>query len=72
IKDTGIGCSEEFQKNLFKPFMQECMGLDRKYEGTGLGLSIAKRLIDLIYASIEVSSVKGQGRTFRLIIPSKA
>ena len=72
IKDTGIGISEEFQKNLFKPFMQESMGLDRKYEGTGLGLSIAKRLIDLINASIEVSSVKGQGSTFRLIIPSKA
>ncbi len=36
VKDTGIGMSEEFQKNMYQPFVQEHSGV---VEGTGLGLS---------------------------------
>jgi PAS domain S-box-containing protein len=38
ISDTGIGISEEYLPNLFKPFIQEEQGYTRKFEGNGLGL----------------------------------
>jgi len=66
IKDTGIGISEEYLANLFKPFSQEDAGLSRTFEGVGLGLSIVKKLLDLINAEITVESQKGKGTTFHI------
>jgi signal transduction histidine kinase len=37
--------------------------------GEGLGLSIVKRLCDLLDASLDVSSEKGVGSTFRILFP---
>jgi signal transduction histidine kinase len=37
--------------------------------GEGLGLSIVKRLCDLLDASLDVSSEKGVGTTFRILFP---
>jgi signal transduction histidine kinase len=37
--------------------------------GEGLGLSIVKRLCDLLDASIDVTSEKGVGSTFRILFP---
>ncbi len=62
VKDTGIGMSKEFMKNLYKPFVQEHEGR----EGTGLGLSIAKKLIELMGGTINCSSVENEGTTFKL------
>ncbi|MDP2302830.1 MAG: HAMP domain-containing sensor histidine kinase [Ignavibacteria bacterium] len=46
IKDSGIGISEEFMKELYKPFRQEDMSYSRRFEGNGLGLAIAKKCCD--------------------------
>ena len=46
VADNGIGMREEFQKNLFKPFMQEERMAQRPVEGTGLGLAIAYGIIN--------------------------
>ena len=46
VKDTGIGMSDDFQKNMFDPFSQE-YGKDRsEFRGTELELSIVKRIVD--------------------------
>ncbi|MHB8581365.1 MAG: sensor histidine kinase, partial [Ignavibacteriaceae bacterium] len=35
VSDTGIGMSEDYMKELFKPFSQEFMGYSRPFEGNG-------------------------------------
>lgn len=69
ITDTGIGISEEFMEQLFKPFVQEYTSSTSKYGGTGLGLSIVKRLVELMDGTISVQSVKGKGTCFEVEIP---
>ncbi len=69
VSDTGIGMSEEFLARIFKPFEQEDAYLQRRYSGTGLGLPICKSLIDILGGKMQVSSVKGQGSTFRFALP---
>lgn len=71
VEDTGIGISEEAQKNLFSPFSQADSSIARKFGGTGLGLAICKRLIQAMGSSIELHSVEGQGTTFTftLVLP---
>ena len=66
ISDTGIGISPEFQKNLFKPFVQEGRIDNSELRGSGLGLSIVKKMVDLMHGTIEVSSNLGKGSTFTL------
>lgn len=63
ITDTGIGMSEEFQKHLFEPFVQEDNSFSSQLQGSGLGLSITKRLVEQMGGSIYVKSEKGKGTT---------
>lgn len=37
--------------------------------GEGIGLSIVKRLCEILDGSIEVESVRGEGTTFRIVLP---
>lgn len=62
--DTGIGMSEEFQKELFVPFAREKNSTVSRIQGTGLGMTIVKNLVDAMGGSIEVSSKVGKGTTF--------
>ncbi len=64
ISDSGIGISEKYLDELFKPFSQEETGYTRKFEGNGLGLALVKKYIDLNKALISVHSKKGSGSTF--------
>ena len=58
VKDTGIGMSDDFQKNMFDPFSQE-YGKDRsEFRGTELELSIVKRIVDQMGGEIRVESKK--------------
>ncbi len=67
VADTGIGMSEEFRKELFKPFMQEEIGYSRKYEGSGLGLALVKNYCSINGAIITVKSKKNKGSIFRVV-----
>ncbi|WP_081489466.1 PAS domain-containing sensor histidine kinase [Melioribacter roseus] len=66
VSDTGIGISDEFREELFKPFMQEEHGYTRKYEGSGLGLALVKNYCRINKAAITVKSGKNKGSVFRV------
>lgn len=61
VKDTGVGISEDYQKDLFSPFRQQESGIGRPFEGLGLGLPISKKLLDMNGCAIEVDSSTGKG-----------
>jgi signal transduction histidine kinase len=69
VKDTGIGISQEEQKQLFQPFVQIDSSLNRKYAGTGLGLTLVKQLVQLHGGRVSLQSDKGVGSCFRVDLP---
>ena len=69
IKDTGIGMSEDFLKNIFRPFVQADQGARSQYKGTGLGMAIVKKLLDRMGGTIQIDSVENQGTTIHVVIP---
>lgn len=64
VADTGIGISEEKQKNIFDSFEQGSIQINREYGGTGLGLSIVKSLLGLFGSQIACKSKLGEGSSF--------
>ena len=69
IADSGIGMDEAFIKHIFDPFERERTSTLSGTQGTGLGMSIAKRLVDMMGGDIGVTSVKGEGSTFSVVLP---
>ncbi len=67
VEDTGIGISESFLKNIFKPFEQQPRQFN-PYGGTGLGLTITKRLAEMMNGSISLSSQEGKGSVFTIVL----
>lgn len=70
VKDTGIGMSQDFLKRIFEPFEREEVK-DSVTEGTGLGMTITKNLVDLMGGTISVTSTKGKGSEFSVLLPLK-
>ena len=64
IRDTGIGISQEQQKQLFKAFSQADNSTTRKFGGTGLGLTISNLLAEKMGSKIEIISEPGMGSSF--------
>lgn len=69
VSDTGCGIEADQIDRLFEAFEQGNTELARKSGGTGLGLSITKQLVEMMNGTITVTSEKGVGTTFTVIIP---
>jgi signal transduction histidine kinase len=65
VKDNGMGMKQEHQDKIFNMFYR---GSDRS-SGSGLGLFITKEAATKLGGGIQVSSVYGEGSTFKLTIP---
>ena len=70
-RDTGIGMTEAFQKQIFEPFAQEHPGSRTKFAGTGLGMPITKKLVEKMGGTISCESKEGAGTTFVIRVPFK-
>lgn len=71
ICDTGRGIKPEDQEKLFQSFRRVDQQNNRNIEGTGLGLAITKSFVDMMWGTLKVSSVYGEGSTFTATIPQK-
>ncbi len=68
VKDTGIGMTENFQKQVFDAFAREDSGRVHQIEGSGLGMAITKYIVDSMHGEIEFDSAPGQGTEFRVTL----
>ena len=71
IKDTGIGISKSFIPKIFDSFSQENGGHNTKYGSTGLGMAITKNIVKLMNGTISVTSEKGVGSEFTVVVTLK-
>jgi len=69
VSDSGIGIAEADLPRLFQPFVQIDAGLSRQHEGTGLGLSLVLRLAEAHGGSVGVTSIPGEGSSFKVTLP---
>jgi signal transduction histidine kinase len=60
VRDSGIGMSPDLMDKIFVPFFTS------KPNGSGIGLSLSKQIMALHKGTITVTSIEGQGTTFRL------
>ncbi|NTW34277.1 MAG: HAMP domain-containing histidine kinase [Bacteroidetes bacterium] len=72
VEDTGVGMSKEDRAKLFQEFVRLQNVNTRGTTGTGLGLSIVKKIVEMNYGTIEVSSIPNEGSTFTILLPGKA
>lgn len=71
VKDTGIGMSPEFVKQVFVPFERERTSTVSGIQGTGLGMAITKNIVDMMGGTISVASEEGKGTTFTVALQLK-
>jgi len=72
VVDQGPGVMQEHQSQIFDRFYRVDTARSREWGGAGLGLAIARWAVEVHGGHITVHSVKGQGSTFRVTLPSAA
>jgi signal transduction histidine kinase/CheY-like chemotaxis protein len=71
VIDTGIGLTKKEMSKIFDAFTQADSSTTREYGGTGLGLAISRNFCQLMGGDLIVTSAKGKGSTFSIILPVK-
>ena len=66
VSDTGIGFSEDVQRNIFEPFFTT----KSSGKGTGLGLAMVYGIVKQAQGYISVSSKVGKGTRFDVLFPA--
>lgn len=63
VQDSGIGISEDEQRQLFEPFSQVARSGAASRGGTGLGLTICRKLAEMMGGTVRMESRPGEGTT---------
>ena len=69
VRDTGIGMDEHKLAHLYEAFAQGDGSSTRRFGGAGLGLAMARRLSDLMGATLSARSRPAEGSVFILDLP---
>jgi len=69
VEDTGIGISDDLQKQIFNKFYQISRQAGPGYNGSGLGLAICDGIVAVHGGSIWVESEEGKGSKFYFSLP---
>ena len=72
VQDSGIGIRPEHIPRLTERFYRVDKGRSRETKGTGLGLAIVKHVLLRHDANLVISSVLGEGTTFKVKFPRAA
>ena len=70
VTDNGQGIPRTEHRRIFDKFYRIDDRLSREREGSGLGLAIVKHVARAHQGRVQLVSAKGQGSTFRLIVPA--
>ncbi len=68
IRDTGMGIHPRDLPHIFEPFFST---KGKQESGVGLGLAVVYGIVNRHGGQIEVTSVQGEGTTFRIRLPRK-
>ncbi len=71
VQDSGIGIEDSKLNLIFNEFTQANKSIEKKYGGTGLGLTICKKLSEILYGNLTVTSEVNKGSAFTLTLPTK-
>jgi two-component system phosphate regulon sensor histidine kinase PhoR len=71
IADTGCGVAEDQLPYIFRRYYQVDPSNHEHKDGFGLGLYLCKEIMKLHGGEINVSSISGEGSTFKLSLPLK-
>jgi two-component system sensor histidine kinase VicK len=69
VKDYGLGIPQDMIPYIFERFSKAGRTGLKGEKSTGLGLSIVKQIIESHKGKISVSSIEGEGTTFRIQLP---
>ena len=72
VRDEGIGIPAPDLERIFERFYRVDKARGRGTGGTGLGLSIVRHVMANHGGEVNVTSLEGEGSTFRLILPATA
>ena len=68
VEDRGPGIDPRDLQHLFEPFYRGRHSRERQIQGTGLGLSLVKNIMEDLDGRVLVTSHKGQGSVFTLVL----
>ncbi len=72
VADDGVGIAPEHLKRIFDVFYQVAEPGSRPQGGVGLGLAIVKSFVEAHGGKVTVTSARGRGSTFTLLLPVRA
>ena len=67
FQDNGIGINEKFSEQIFLIFQR--LNTKEHFEGTGIGLALCKRIVSGHQGGIYMTSARGEGTQFHVVLP---